>query len=93
MPKPCSIATNANRPPHALKALFAVLLCDNGKAHHGVFIDALPMAYDKKRWPRKFIAICPPGSPTCRSYFDHLVHGASYSTDNAFVANVRARHA
>ena len=49
-----------------------------------VFIDALPVPYDQRRWRREFVATWPPGSPAYDSYFRRIVHGPQFLPREAF---------
>ena len=49
----------------------------------GVFIEALPVHYDQKRWLQEFVTIWPPGSPAHASYFNRLIDGPAFSLNEA----------
>jgi hypothetical protein len=42
----------------------------------GVFVHAVPLAYDNAAWQRRFLAQWPPGSPAHESYFGRIARGA-----------------
>ena len=50
----------------------------------GVFIDALPVPYDQRRWRREFVGTWPPGSPAYDSYFRRIVDGPQFLRREAF---------
>ena len=54
-----------------------------GVERDGVFIDALAVRYDQRRWLQEFLATWPPGSPAHISYFDRLIDGAGFSLRQA----------
>jgi hypothetical protein len=54
-----------------------------GVARDGLFIDALPVHYDQRRWLHDFLEDWPPGSPAHESYFHRLVEGPAFSIDDA----------
>jgi len=49
----------------------------------GVFIEALPVHYDHKRWLQEFVTIWPPTSPAYASYFNRLIDGPAFSLNEA----------
>jgi hypothetical protein len=55
-----------------------------GVERDGVLIDALPIAYDQRRWLSEFIATWPPGSPAYDSYFHRVVDGPHFRPSEAF---------
>jgi hypothetical protein len=54
-----------------------------GVERDGVFIDALPVHYDQRRWLQYFVADWPPGSPAYVSYFNRLIDGPAFSLNEA----------
>lgn len=66
------VITRIGRPrsPHA--ALYGTTLA-------GVAIDALPVAFDQRRWQADFLANWPPGSPAHRSYWQRIAAGPAYA--------------
>jgi hypothetical protein len=54
-----------------------------GVARDGLFIDALPVHYDQRRWLHDFLEDWPLGSPAHESYFHRLVDGPAFSIDAA----------
>jgi len=58
-----------------------------GIARDGVFIDALPVRYDHRRWLREFVEIWPPGSPAYQSYFHRIVNGPAFSLNEAIASS------
>ncbi len=49
-----------------------------GVRYRGVFIDNVPVAYDRVGWAEKFIADWPPGSAAHRAYYERITHGPRY---------------
>ncbi len=60
-----------------------------GVERDGVFIDALPVHYDQRRWLHDFLEDWPPGSPAYDSYFHRLVDGPAFLLSDA-VGRARA---
>jgi hypothetical protein len=60
-----------------------------GLERDGIFIEALPVHYDQRRWLCDFLADWPPGSPAYNSYFRRLADGPAFSVDDA-IASRRA---
>jgi hypothetical protein len=54
-----------------------------GVERDGVFIEALPVRYDQRRWLQQFVADWPPGSPAYASYFNRLIDGPAFSLGEA----------
>ncbi|MGA9396147.1 MAG: hypothetical protein WCA83_02725 [Azonexus sp.] len=54
-----------------------------GATHRGIYIDALPVAYDTAEWERQFLANWPPGSPAWLSYQQRIAQGPSHEISNA----------
>ena len=54
-----------------------------GIQREDVFIDALPVHYDQRRWLKDFLEDWPPGSPAYESYFQRLVDGPAFSIEEA----------
>jgi hypothetical protein len=54
-----------------------------GIQREGVFIDALPVRYDQRRWLEDFLEDWPPGSSAHESYFRRLVDGPKFSIEEA----------
>lgn len=54
-----------------------------GVERDGVFIDALPVHYDQRRWLQEFLTNWPPGSPAYVSYFKRLIDGPAFSLNEA----------
>jgi hypothetical protein len=54
-----------------------------GVERDGVFIEALPVHYDQRRWLQQFVADWPPGSPAYVSYFNRLIDGPAFSLGEA----------
>lgn len=54
-----------------------------GARIEGVYVDALPLAYDAVRWEREFLAQWPPGSAAYLSYYQRMVHGPAYGVREA----------
>ncbi|MHB8725623.1 MAG: metallophosphoesterase family protein [Casimicrobiaceae bacterium] len=59
----------------------------HGVERDGVFIEALPIPYDQRRWLREFVAIWPPGSPAYESYFRRMVDGPQYTRSEFLAAS------
>lgn len=58
-----------------------------GIERDGVFIEALPVPYDQRRWLQEFVATWPPGSPAHESYFHRIVDGPAFLPGEAFAAS------
>lgn len=56
-----------------------------GVEHHGVFIDALPIHFDHRRWLDDFQRHWPRNSPAYESYFERICNGPPYSPEQAFL--------
>jgi hypothetical protein len=54
-----------------------------GVTHDGVFIEALPVHYDQRRWLREFVEVWAPESPAYVSYFNRLIDGPAFSLNEA----------
>ncbi len=59
-----------------------------GWASDGVHYDALPIAYDQKRWMERFLFNWPEGTPAHRSYCERLTHGPDYTVERAVRGSV-----
>ena len=46
-----------------------------GLQRDGVFIEALPIVYDRQRWLREFVEDWPRGSPAYESYYSRIAEG------------------
>jgi hypothetical protein len=49
----------------------------------GVFVEAVPLAYDQGAWLQRFVAQWPPGSDAHSSYWERLVSGPRYDPGQA----------
>jgi hypothetical protein len=56
-----------------------------GMERDGVFIDALPVPYDQRRWRREFVRTWPPGSPAYESYFRRIVDCPQFLPGQAYL--------
>lgn len=50
----------------------------------GLFIEAVPLKFDRARWHREFLSQWPPGSAAWLSYWDRIVAGPEYSLARAY---------
>jgi hypothetical protein len=48
-----------------------------------VFVDAVALRFDERRWMQRFLAAWPEGSPAHASYFRRIAHGPRYSLAQA----------
>lgn len=53
-----------------------------------VRVDALPIAYDDKRWRQHFLSNWPEGSDAHRSYFERIAQGPEYRVSQAVRRNI-----
>lgn len=49
----------------------------------GVFVEALPLAYDTAAFEARFLAQWPPGSPAHASYWQRIAHGTTFAVADA----------
>ncbi len=63
-----------HRSPHAVRY---------GECLAGVYVDALPVAYDHARWENIFLSNWPAGSPAYASYYERIMNGPDYSACRA----------
>ena len=59
----------------------------SGVERDGVFIDALPVPYDQRRWRREFVGTWPLGSPAHDSYFRRIVDGPQFLQREAWAGS------
>jgi hypothetical protein len=59
----------------------------------GVYIDAVPLAFDTHAWQRRFLQQWPPGTPAYASYYERITRGPSYAYATAARGAFRSRHA
>jgi hypothetical protein len=50
----------------------------------GVFIEAVPLFFDRRAWQERFLAQWEAGSDAHRSYWDRIISGPGYDLANAF---------
>ena len=48
-----------------------------------LYIDALPLDYDRAAWERRFLAQWAPGSDAHLSYYERIVNGPRYAREQA----------
>ncbi len=54
-----------------------------GARVRGVFVDAIALRFDERRWTERFLAAWPEGSPAHASYFHRIAHGPRYALAQA----------
>lgn len=54
-----------------------------GLEHNGVFIEALPVLYDQRRWLSEFLDDWPPGTDAYESYFSRITTGPCTVPDDS----------
>jgi hypothetical protein len=55
-----------------------------GIKRDGVFVEALPIPYDQRRWLREFADDWPPGTPAYVSYYSRIADGPQLTLNEAF---------
>ena len=53
------------------------------RASRGVFVDAIALRFDERRWSERFLAAWPEGSPAHASYFRRIAHGPRFTLAQA----------